>query len=315
MAKQRIFMTGASGYIGSVIAELALSRGYEVYGLSRKESSDAKMRQMGVIPVRGDLLSREVLREQSAQADIVFHLADSFVDYLGQDYANVVRTDAVAVDAIGAGLEGSNKPFVTTSGSLTVAATGAETDETSALWEKPLNDRIKCEQHALELRNKGVRVSAIRLAPFVYGRGGSGVRLFMSMFADMGEVKYIDDNGEDVVTSAVHVDDVAALYLLAAEKARAGEVFNGVSSTVTFRALSEAMARALGIPLRSISFTDAKALWEEFLARFLSTENWASGAKAIQVLGWKPQGPLILDEVNTGSYVAVAEGLRKPKAE
>lgn len=136
MAKQRIFMTGGSGYIGSAVTELAISCGYEVYSLSRTEASDAKLTALGATPVRGDLNSLDVLRQQSAAADIVFHLADSLTDDWGQDYAKVVATDAAAVDAMGAGLEGTHKPFVVTSGSLVVAATGAETDEDSPLWTR-----------------------------------------------------------------------------------------------------------------------------------------------------------------------------------
>ena len=324
MVGKRIFMTGAGGYIGSTIAEKAIPRGYEIYGLSRKESTDEKLKKIGVTPVRGDLLSAEILREQSAKADIVIHLADSLGDFFGQDYSNVVRTDGAAVDAMAAGILESdkgdssnkkfNKPFLTTSGSLVVAATGSETDENSALWEVPINGRIKSEQHALELSDKGIRVSAIRLAPFVYGRGGSGVKLFMFMYAGMGEVKYIGfDDNKETVTSTVHVDDAAELYLLAIEKAKPGDVFNGVSSTVSLRALSEAMGKALDIPVKSISYEDAKALWGEFFARFLSTENWASGAKAVRELGWHPRGASILDEVNTGSYVAVAQELKQQK--
>lgn len=313
MTKPRIFITGGSGYIGSAVTELAISRGYEVYGLSRTETSDAKLTKSGAIPVRGDLQAHDVLREQSAKADIVFHLADSLTDDFTRDYEEVLRIDAGAVDAMGAGLEGSGKAFVITSGSLVVAATGSETDETSALWEKPLNARIKSEQHALELCEKGVKVSAIRLAPFVYGRGGSGIRLFMTMFAHAGEGGYVDSG--ETLTSTVHVDDAAALYLLAAEKAKAADIFNGVSGTVKFRALTEAIGKMLDIPVRSVPHEDAEGKWGKFFARFLSTENWTSGAKAKKELGWVPKEIGVLGEVRTGSYLAVAESLKKSTAE
>ncbi|OMP82632.1 hypothetical protein BK809_0006942 [Diplodia seriata] len=312
MAKQRIFMTGGSGYVGSAVAQLALSRGHQVHALSRSDSSDAKLRALGAVPVRGDLRALDVLREQSAQADVVLHLADSLMNDFSQDYANVVATDAAAVDAIAAGLAGSNKPLVVTSGSLVVAATGAETNEDSPLWEKPLNDRIACERHALAQRAKGIAVSAVRLAPFVYGRGGSGVRLFMNMFANAGSAMYVDAG--DVVTSAVHVDDAAELYLLAAEKAQPGEAFNGVSGHVTMRELAEAAGEVLRLPVRSVPFANAEAQWGKFFAHFLSIENWSSGAKAERELGWAPKGLSIIDEVKTGQYVAVAEELKKSVA-
>ncbi|KAF2142258.1 uncharacterized protein K452DRAFT_287479 [Aplosporella prunicola CBS 121167] len=308
MSKQRIFMTGASGYIGSVVTELAIARGYEVYALSRSKTSDAKLTKLGAIPVRGDLHAFDALRQQSTEADIVLHLADSFTDNFHRDYTEVVRIDADAVAAMGAGLEGSNKPFVATSGSLVVAPAGVETDESSPISDKPLNGRIACERNAMSLSKKGVRVSVIRLAPFVYGRGGSGIKLFMTMLANAGEVGYVG-NG-DIQTSAVHVDDAAALYLLAAEKARTGEIFNGVSGQVKFRDLAEAEGEVLNLPVHSVAYEDALSRWGQFFARFLSTENWSSGEKAKRVLGWEPKEAGIIDDLKTGSYVAIAESLK-----
>ncbi|KAL4893211.1 hypothetical protein BDV59DRAFT_178647 [Aspergillus ambiguus] len=228
------------------------------------------------------------------------------------EYAEVVRIDTGAVNAIGEGLRGSGKPLVTTSGSLVVAADprGQETDETSPLCEHPLNERIKCEQHALTLCNKGISVSVIRLPPWVYGRGGSGVRLFMTIFSKMGEVFYVDQGTAN--TSVVHVDDAAKLYFLAAHKAQTGDVFNGVSShDLTARQLAAAMAHVTGLPLRSRPFDDVAAEMGDFFANFLSVENRASGQKARKQLGWEPQGPEILADIEQGSYQAVAQGLKE----
>ncbi|EYE91685.1 putative NAD dependent epimerase/dehydratase [Aspergillus ruber CBS 135680] len=299
----RIFMTGASGYIGSVVVEQAIPKGYQIYALSRSEASDEKIKAQGAVPIRGDLKSYDVLREQSAQADIVLHLADAYAGNFGMDYADVVRIDNAAVDAIGAGLEGSNKPLVITSGTLVE----------SALWDKPLNDRISSEQHAMKLVNKGIKVSAVRLSPFVYGRGASGVRLFMMMFANGGEVFYV--NNGDVKTSAVHVDDAATLFILAAEKANVGDIFNATSiNDVTTREISEAIGSILDLPVKSFSYDDTVSKFGEFLARFLNAENQPSGAKAKSQLGWDPKGLSIIDDIKIGSYVAVAEGLKKPVA-
>ncbi|KZF19552.1 putative NAD dependent epimerase/dehydratase [Xylona heveae TC161] len=313
MAPKRIFITGASGFIGSVVVEQAVKKGYEVHALSRTETSDAKLKAQGAIPVRGGLESYDVLREQSAQADIVLHLADPFARDFTMDYAEVMRIDHAAVDAIGAGLEGSHKPLVIASGSLTAGPTGDVTTEESPPPEKPLNGRLQSEQHALKLANRGVTTSAVRLAPFVYGRGGSGVMHLMAMSAKSGEVFYVDDGS--LKTSSVHVDDAAALFLLAAEKAKAGEVFNGTSAhNTTFRELSEAVGSVLQLPVKPLSFEETLTTKGEFLARFLTAENQASGAKAKRVLGWNPEGPSILDDIKTGSYVALAEGLKKGAA-
>jgi nucleoside-diphosphate-sugar epimerase len=304
MTGQRIFITGASGYIGSVVAEQAIQQGYNVYALSRTETSDEKIRTLGATPVRGGLESHRVLQEQSAQADIVFHLADAWAGNFGKmEYDEVVRIDVGAVDAIGEGLKGTSKPLVVTSGTLVVAAhpDGLETDEESAISEKPLNDRIKSEQHALGLRSQGINVSAIRLPPWVYGRGGSGVRLFMAMFTDMKEVLCVDQGSAS--TSVVHVDDAAQLYLLAAKKAQPGDIFNAVSSnTVTAVELATAIAHTANLPLQSLSFDEATSRMGEFMASFLSVENRASGKKARETLGWEPRGPTVLDDIKNGSY-------------
>lgn len=205
------------------------------------------------------------------------------------DYAEVVRIDNAAINAIGDGLEGSNKPLVVTCGTLVVRLTGEVTAEESALWDNPINDRISSEQHALKLVKKGVKVSAIRLAPFVYGRGASGIRLFMIMFANGGEVFYVNEG--NIKTSAVHVDDPAALFPLAAEKADAGDIFNASSiSDVTTRELSEAMGSILGLPVKSFSYDDTVSKFGEFLSRFLNVDNRASGGKSKESVGLGSKG-------------------------
>lgn len=134
----------------------------------------------------------------------------------------------------------------------------------------------------------------------------------MTMFANAGKATLVDSG--NTPTSAVHVDDAATLYLLAAEKAKAGDVFNGVSGNVTFRALTEAMAKALGLPVHELGHGEAEVQFGGFFARFLSTENWASGAKARKELGWDPKGADIIDEVETGSYATVVQDLKKTAA-
>ncbi|KAJ5718078.1 hypothetical protein N7488_003724 [Penicillium malachiteum] len=303
MTGERIFMTGGSGYIGGVVIEQAIQQGYNVHALSRNAASDERIQALGATPVRGSLESYSVLQEQSAEADIVFHLADAWAGNFGKmEYAEVVRIDGGAVDAIGAGLKGTSKPLVTTSGTLVVEAhDGLETNEESPLSEAPLNDRIKSEQYALKLCDRGINVSVIRLAPWVYGRGGSGIRLFTSMFTSMNQVFYVDEGAAS--TSVVHVDDAAQLYFLAAKKAEPGDIFNAVSSTtVTARELATAIAHTANLPLKSLTFDEVTNLMGEFMARFLSTENRASAQKAKEKLGWKPRGLVILDDIEHGSY-------------
>lgn len=304
-------MTGASGYIGSVITEFAIAQGYEVHGLSRTQTNDAKLKEMGAMPVRGDLETLDVLRRESANAQVIIHLADAMTR--NPDYSAGLRIDAAAVDAICEVIQGTDKPLLVTSGSLVVEAdpNGDKTTETSPLQKDPVNQRWKAEAHAISwAREKGVRVIAIRLAPYVYGRGGSGVRLIMQMHARNGEVTCIEDGSAR--TSIVHVDDAARMYLLAAEKASAGDIFNCTSSTnVTALQLAEAMGSVLDLPVKLLKYDEAVAKFGPFFSRFLSAENRASSAKAVQTLGWEPREQWILDDIKSGSYQALAKNLRK----
>jgi RNA polymerase sigma-70 factor (ECF subfamily) len=149
-------------------------------------------------------------------------------------------------------------------------------------------------------------VSAIRLPPYVYGRGGSFfVPMLMQMAAKAGESVYVDDGR--LRTSDVHVDDAAALFLLAAREAKAGDVFNGTgSTTVTLRELAEAIGAALKLPARSVSREEAEARWGQFLTAFVQFENRPSNRKAVQQLGWQPKGIDMLTDIRSGSYRKLA---------
>ncbi|APA13984.1 hypothetical protein SS1G_11207 [Sclerotinia sclerotiorum 1980 UF-70] len=297
---QRIFMTGATGYIGSVITELAIAEGYEVHGLSRADSGDAKLLKAGAVPVRGNLTTLDILRKESSKADIVFHLATAYSARSTGTYDDAWPTDKAAIEAIADGLEGSNKPLIVTGGTLYVAPdpNGGETTEMSPMNPNPFNTRSQSETHALELAKKSIRVIAMRLAPWVFGRGGSGVKLFMGMSKMSGAVTCVD--GGKSRTTTVHVDDVARLYLLAAQKAKSGEIFNAASSTVvTFHQIWETMATALNLPLKDLSIEEATGTVGPALAKFISAENRASGAKARNVLGWKPSDADILEEIHS----------------
>jgi nucleoside-diphosphate-sugar epimerase len=308
----KIFITGATGYIGRVVAERAIAEGHTVRGLSRSEEGDARLRALGATPVRGELDSFEVLRQESRQAEAVLHLA--YIHDFTIDHEEVLRIDAAAVDALGEPLHGSGKPFVITSGTAMVEpdpAGGETTEEAPISTTFVLTGRIRSERHALRLGDDGVRVSAIRLPPYVYGRGGSYFApLLMQMAAIAGESIYVDEG--NLRTSDVHVDDAAELYLLAANKAKAGEVFNGTgSTTVTLRELAETIGSTLKLPTRSVSREEAEAIWGQFLTAFVQHENRASNRKAVRELGWQPKGIDLLTDIQSGSYQELAETLRQ----
>lgn len=305
------FITGATGYVGRVVTEKALAQGHSVHGLSRSDEGNALLRKLGATPVQGDLTSLDVLRRESAKADAVLHLA--FIHDFSIDYEEVLRIDAAALDAMSESLRETGRPLVITSGTMIVEAdpNGGETAEDAPPEKNPFLDRIRSEKYALSLVEKGVRTIVIRLAPYVYGRGGSVfIPTWMQFAAKSSEAAYIDDG--NVHTSSVHVDDAAELYFLAAKRGKAGDIFNGASSTnVTIRELAGAIGAALHIPVRSITEDEANARWGPLLTKIVQIQNRASHRKAAEQLGWKPEGTDILSDIQSGSYVALAEKLRQ----
>lgn len=327
MSQKRIFMTGATGYLGQVLTELAISQGYTVRGLSRSGPKDTNLTRLGATPVRGDLHALDVLRAEAARADIVMHLADPLLGGSGFDtpYDKVLTIDAAAVDAMVAGLSssggggagGKKKTLITTSGTMMAAPdpAGGETSEDDPVDLNSPITRYKAWDHAKSAAaaaGDNVRALCIRLAPFVYGRGGSGVKMFMEGALASGAAAYVD--GGKTRTTTVHVDDAALLYLLAAEKGRDGEAYNASAETgVTMRELQGAVAGVLGLPAVDLSRGDAMAKMPPFLVNFLVTENRGSNRKAVSELGWRLTRPGIVEDILRGSYVEVAKSLRQEK--
>ncbi|KAI9698829.1 MAG: hypothetical protein M1820_007336 [Bogoriella megaspora] len=306
----KIFITGATGYIGGRITELAAPDGYTIRGLSRNEAGDAKVKSRGATPVRGDLTTLDVLKHEASQADIVLHLA--FTHDFNVPYAQVLALDAAAVDALAQGIKGTNKPLLISSGSALVEpnADGGETDETAPWSKDAILPRLKAEQHALNWVKEGVNVMSIRLAPYVYGRGGHGFLAFLMQSAlKNGEVLYIDDGS--VHSSDCYIDAAAKMYILAARKGKPGDIFNCTTSTnITYKQLSEAIGEAMKLPVKSVSKEQAEEKLGPLLTKVVAFENRASSRKAEELLGWKPEGPDRLTELREGSYLSVAEQLR-----
>lgn len=309
-----LFITGATGYIGLVVTEKAIIAGYAVHGLSRTPSGDTKLLSLGATPIRGDLSTLSVLTHAASTASAVLHLA--FIHDWTLPYSTVLAADAAAVDALGDGLAGTNKPLVISSGAALVVpdSNGGETDEETPIdMNFTLKDRIESEKHSLLLKERGVRVSVLRLAPYVYGRGGSVFLPWLIQIAyKNGESIYVDSG--DVHISTVHVDDAADLYMLAMDHARAGEVFNGTSSTsVTVEKMAQAISNVVAVPFRAVNREEAERddNWGVFLTTFVMQPCRASSRKAVERLGWRPRGPEFLKDIRSGSYVEFAKGLKK----
>ena len=310
----KLFVTGATGYIGAVVVERAVRAGHAVEGLARNQEGAAKVAQLGATPIVGDLQSFDTLAAAAARADAVLHLA--YIHDFSLDYSIVIDTEVKAVTALAKGAQ--SKPIITTSGTaLAAPATGGgETDETAPIYEGfVLSQRIQAERAVLDLAKQGGHVVAVRLPPYVYGRGGSFfVPMLMQQAAEHGVSVWIE--GPATRTSDVDVDDVARFYLAAAERAPAGSLYNCTGETdVTTRQLAEAIGQAVGVPARGLPRAEIEKLWGEFLTAFVDYENRASSLKARRELGWRPQARYgLMDDITKGSYSEMAKQLRQKGA-
>jgi nucleoside-diphosphate-sugar epimerase len=297
----RVLVTGASGHIGSAVVPELLSAGHEVVGLARSDASATALAAAGAIVRRGDLDDLGGLREAAAAADGVIHLAFKHeLAFIG-DFAGAAAADLRAVEAIGAALEGSRKPFVITSGTLllAMAAHGRVGTEQDSLERGP---RVDSENAAIAMADRGVRSSVIRLAPTVHSsldRHGF-VPTLIAMARKNGVAAYVGAGSNR--WPAVHTLDAARLYRLALEAAPAGSRLHGAADEgVPFREIAEAIGRGLGVPAVSIT-ADGAAQQLGFLAAFAQLDNPTSSAQTQTLLGWRPTHPGLLADLAERHY-------------
>ncbi len=295
----KVFLTGATGYVGSVVSEKLPGKGHEVLGLARNEAAEAKLIERGITAFTGDLTDAERLKRGAKEADAVIHTAFS---HNFSDYNDAVKLDRAVIAAFAEALAQTNKPFIVTSSSAILGDTGgSEADEDFPFNQNsPRLLRGEAERDVLQLSQKGIRAIVLRLPLFVYGRGGSSFVPFMIEQAKKaGAANYIESGAEKV--SAVHVEDVADLYVLALETSTAKGLYNVAAESVSLKELNEAIARLLEIEAKSISREEAR---KQFGAMFdfLSINNQLSADKARRELVWKPSATTILDDIENGSY-------------
>jgi len=298
----RVFVTGATGFIGSAVVRELLDNGHKVLGLARSDAGADNLAQAGADVLRGDLRNVETLRTAAAEADGVIHLA--FIhDFTNLDvYAFAAQTDEQAIRAMGEALAGSDRPFVVTSGFLQVPDGVVATEEHNrdrALERLP---RVS-EETALEFADQGVRVSVVRLPPSVHGEGD---RAFVPMFIDSARDAGVAAYPGDGVNRwpAVHRDDAAVLYRLALEQAPAGSRLHAIQDAgVPIREIFEVIGRRLDVPVRSIDPDEAGTRFG-WMAGLLLLDAPASSAITQDLLGWRPTRPGLIADLDEGHYFA-----------
>src|SRR5258707_15780727 len=292
----RVFVTGATGYIGSAIVRELLAAGHQVVGLARSDTAAAALKAAGAEVHRGNLDDLDSLRSGAVASDGVIHTA--FNNISTTDFVAACQADLRAVETIGAALEGSGKPFVITSGTLMLAMLGRLVTEEDV--SDPAVPRVASENAAIALAERGVRSSVVRLAPSVHGEGDKHgfVPSLIGIARAKGVSAFVGDGSNR--WPAVHRLDAARLFRLAAEAAPAGSRLHGAGEEgVPFREIAEAIGRQLKLPVVSIEASDAGAHFG-FLSAFVSADNPTSSKQTQELLGWRPEGPALIADIEQG---------------
>ncbi|HEX4090210.1 MAG TPA: SDR family oxidoreductase [Trebonia sp.] len=292
----RVFVTGASGWIGSAVVPELISAGHQVVGLARSNSSAAAVAASGADVLRGDLEDLDALRAGALDADAVIHLA--YVHDFTQMAASV-QIDARAVETLGAALAGTGKPLVAASGTPAVPGRVA-TERDFPVFGGPAAGRDKNARAVLDLADLGVRSSIVRMPRSVHGDGDKHglIARVIGQARDQGIVRYVGDGSSR--WPAVHVLDAALLVRLAVERAAAGSVLHAVADEgVPVRDFAAVIGRHLNLPAGS-----APADELGFLGLVLALDCPASSALTTELLGWRPAGPGLIEDLDKGHYFA-----------
>ncbi|ONF65011.1 SDR family oxidoreductase [Amycolatopsis keratiniphila] len=293
-----VFVTGATGWIGSAVVDELLDAGHEVTGLARSDASAAALERKGARVRRGDLDDLDGLRAGAEAADAVIHLANK------HDWANPAESDRAeraAVQTFADALTGTGRAFVLAAG-LSTLATGrpaTETDLSPAVG--PGSHRGGAENLALEYAGKGMRVISARFAPSVHGVGDHGfVAALVAAARKHGVSGYLGDGS--AAWAAVHRTDAARLVRLGLEGAPTGSLLHAVAEeAVTTKEIAGAIGRTLDVPVMSVAPENAAEHFG-FVGRFFALDMSASSDRTRELLKWTPYGPSLAEDIEAGAY-------------
>ena len=291
----RVFVTGATGFIGSAVVEELIAAGHQVLGLCRSDDKAAALAATGAEVYRGSIADPDSLKEGASRSDGVIHLA------FNHDFSRFVQNcedDRAVIAALGSVLAGSARPLIVTSGTgLANTVPGQPAREDNAITGTEMHPRAASEEAVAKIAADGVNVSVVRL-PQVHDTVRQGlITPLIAMYREKGACAYI--GGGLNRWPAAYVLDVARLYRLAFEKAEPNARYHAVDEEgVSMRDIAEAIGRRLKLPVKSIAAEEAPAFFG-WLARFAGHDVPASSAQTRRKLGWEPSGPgLIADLQN-----------------
>lgn len=290
----RVFVTGATGFVGSAVVRELLGAGHEVLGLSRSDEGAAALEAAGAGVHRGSLTDLDSLKSGAARADAVAHLAFNH-DF--SKFAQNCEDDRRAIEAIGSVLERSTRPLLVTSG-LALIAPGRLADERD--MPSPAFPRNSV-QAAAAVAARGVVATAVRLPPTTHGAGDHGfVPNLINLARERGVSAYIGDGSNR--WPAVHRSDAARVYRLALERGASDGPFHAIAEEgVLFRTIAETIGQHLGVPVESRDPKDAEAHFGWFTS-FAGMDVPASSTRTRELLGWVPEGPTLIEDLDDAGY-------------
>jgi len=297
----RVFVTGASGHIGSAVVPELLQAGHQVVGLARSDRSAEALAAAGAEVRRGGLDDLDGLREAAAAADGVIHLAFKHDLMRTGEFPAAIAADFAAIEALASALPGSGKPLVTSSGTLMLTLAGLSGRPGTEADFAPGGPRVDAENFVIALAGRGVRSAAVRLPPIVHSSldHHGFAHVLTGIARQAGVSGYVGDGANR--WPSVHTLDAARVYRLALEDAPAGSRLHAVAEEgIAFRDIS-AIGRGAGVPTASISASDAGERFG-FLGGFVGVDNPTSSELTRKVLGWEPEYPGLIDDLEHGHY-------------
>jgi nucleoside-diphosphate-sugar epimerase len=298
----RVFVTGASGHIGSAVVPELLRAGHQVVGLARSDSSAAALAAAGAEVRRGDMDDLDGLRKAAGAADGVIHLAFKHDEMRSGDFPAAVAADLAAIGALAAPLEGTGKPLVTTSGTLMLTAAGITGRPGTEADFADGGPRVDAENFVIGLAERDVRSSVVRLPPITHSSldHHGFAHVLIGIARQTGVSGYVGEGANR--WPSVHTLDAAEVYRLALESAPAGSRLHAVADEgVPFRDIAAAIGRGAGVPTASIPASDAGEHFS-FLGAFVGLDNPTSSSVTRLVLRWQPAHPGLIDDLEHGHY-------------
>jgi len=294
----RVFVTGATGFIGSVIVQELIREGHQVLGLARSDAAAKSLAAAGAKVHRGHVENLDSLRSGAAASDGVIHTG--FIHDFSK-FKEVCEVDRHAIEALGAEFVGSDRPLIVTSGTALVSPGHLATEENVPASDSTTSPRIASEEAAAAVAARGVRVSVVRLSPSVHGDGDHGfVPTLISLAREKGVSAYVGDGLNR--WTAVHRLDAAHLFRLALEKGFAGARYHGAAEEgIAFRDIAEVIGRRLNIPVVAKSREEAADHFGWF-AIFAGLDCPASSKLTQEQLGWQPKQPRLIPDLDRSAH-------------